>query len=1290
MASNTLTTQEDDLEDEMLEVITSGNHATSPTSGGVPQAVTVVGTQNIFTGPTPAGTVGEATLDLQISDAEEVFVEANAFRTAKRNLEELGHVTICGASGEGKTTTALMLGSQYRRNGYKLAFVDRIDQFDLDSFLSSSPRVFLIIDDMFGSVGLSTDVSQLKLFLSKLLPHLQRCKKDLRKQHSLRNHPAKKRGEKEASGVSDPAQKPSKDIRVVFTSKTYNFHDGLAQMQYEGFSLFKGQTVVDITKQTKQRYTQEEKKAIFEKHRNLHKKCSHEGNENDKDFEDMVQCAPWDVDSVFGFPLTCKLFFEFSSFSKHMMNFFKEPLLYLRLELKSLLGSKTDRSAILVLMLLCEEKLDLAKLESAGKDEALDNMIRTVLELFPKASRAGIYEAAKGFRGTFFTSGDTVGFAHSSIYDACACALYDISPTFVLTHCSDNFIYERVQPRPVSETEIDEHLHVIYISESYYDILTTRLAKSIKDGHFSKSVTHPILRQDKIVLQLLEKLQPDESMEESWFHKRDMGRSILYWTVLGHSSKFAKGIEKETGEKFTQIEITESFEGCVFKNNVTLLKWLFSRCEHPVVGITLHRLLLLSAVHGSSETLLYLLREGGDTVTTAGNYKTIIHKACRTGQQKILNVLQEHNSDLFKTVVMNSVDDEGMTPLMEAANAGSNDCYQILKSISNKNIKDKSGNAVVHYASLGGNIVIVQDIVSSSNINTRGSYGRTPVMTAASKGHKSVFDLLVSKKADLTLLDNHGNSLLHHACIGGNTAIVQHVVSPSNVNSRGQNGRTPVMEAACKGHKSVFDLLVSEKADLTLLDDRGDSLLHLACAGGNTAIVQHVVSPSIVNTRGRVGRTPVMEAACKGHQSVFDLLVSKKADLTLLDDHGDSLLHLACAGGNTAIVQHVVSESNINSRGQDRRTPVMEAACKGHKSVFDLLVSEKADLTLLDDRSDSLLHLACAGGNTAIVQHVVSESNINSRGQDGRTPVMEAACKGHQSVFDFLVSKKADLTLLDGNGYSFLHFACAGGNTAIVQHVVSESNINSRGQDGRTPVMTAAGEGQQSVFDFLVSEKADLTLLDDDGNSLPHIACIGGNTAIVQHVVSSSNINTRGHHGRTPVMTAAVEGQQSVFDFLVSKKADLTLRDDHGNSLLHLACAGGNTAIVQHVVSESNINSRGQDGRTPVMTAAGEGQQSVFDFLVSKKADLTLRDDHGNSLLHLACAGGNTAIVQHLLSHSNINVGGHRGWTPVVFAALRGHQRVFDLLVSRNADLTQWISFVIGRFVLPIVRSRQQ
>ncbi|XP_071102746.1 ankyrin repeat domain-containing protein 17-like [Haliotis cracherodii] len=1216
----------------------------------------VANTLNIITGQAGQGTLGRGTLDLRTDEARNIFLPTEPYKDVKRKLKEFGHVTICGASGEGKTTMALVLGSQYRCKGYEVVFVDNIEKFDLDHCLSSHPRVFLIVDDMFGTVGLSANTSQVKSFLNNLLLHLEQ-KLSAEKLQSQMHESSDAVGKSRKKVQSQP-EFQTKDIRVVFTSKSYNFHDGLAKLQYEGFKLFKGQTVMDLTTQDKYWLSDKEKKTIFERHRKALGDCS---MQHIPDYSELEICS-----NIFGFPLICKLCFEFSSFYKSAKSFFKEPLFYLRLELERLLEERNDRSAILVLMLLCEDKLDLTKLDSEGEDKEMDSLVKTVLQMMSDATRSGMYKAAKGLRGTFFTRGDTVGFAHSSMYDACACALYNISPIFVLKHCSDDFLFERVQGDKVEETKVDDHLHLIYVSENYDDLLTTRFTQSIKQGQFSKSVTHPILKQDATVFKLLKKLHCDRT-KHLWFHKKEKGQCFLYWAVLGHNARLITDIEHTTGEEFTQGEISEAMEGCAQSNKVTALKWLFSRSEKDDHQLTLNRLLLVAAESGSSDVLVYLLQEGADINTRDKGMQNIFHLVCKSGMEKTLKVLLTRKPG---NNVINSVDVNGRTPVMVAAHTGSEGCFKLLQTISNLNVKDKHGSGIFHLACRGGNTAIVQHVLTPSKINSRGIHGWTAAMQAAVNGHQSVFDLLVSNQADLTLVDTDGDSLLHHACRGGNTAIVQHVLSPSNINNRGMHGWTAVMKAAVNGHQSVFDLLVSNQADPTLMSTSGDSLLHLACQGGNTDIVQHVLSPSNINSRGRHGWTAAMYAAVTGHQCVFDLLVSNQADLTLVDTDGDSLLHLACQGGNTSIVQHVLSPSNINSRGRHGWTAAMYASVTGHQSVFDLLVSNQADLTLVSTSGDSLLHLACQGGNTAIVQHVLTPSNINSRGRHGWTAVMTAAVNGHQSVFDLLVSNQADLTLVSTSGDSLLHLACRGGNTAIVQHVLPPSNINSRDRHGCTPVMMAAVNGHQSVFDLLESNQADLTLVDTDGDSLLHLACRGGNTAIVQHVLSPSNINSRGRHGWTAAMYASVTGHQSVFDLLVSNQADLTLVSTSGDSLLHLACQGGNTAIVQHVLYPSNINSRGMHGWTAVMKAAVNGHQSVFDLLVSNKADLTLVSTSGDSLLHLACRGGNTAIVQHVLSPSNINSRGRHGWTAVMKAAVTGHQSVFDLLVSNKADLT--------------------
>ncbi|XP_046561651.1 ankyrin repeat domain-containing protein 50-like [Haliotis rubra] len=235
-----------------------------------------------------------------------------------------------------------------------------------------------------------------------------------------------------------------------------------------------------------------------------------------------------------------------------------------------------------------------------------------------------------------------------------------------------------------------------------------------------------------------------------------------------------------------------------------------------------------------------------------------------------------------------------------------------------------------------------------------------------------------------------------------------------------------------------------------------------------------------------------MLAALCGQKDVFDLLVSNGADLTLVDAKNEGVLYYACKGSNTSIVQHLIKVCDINQRLSDGLTPVMLAALCGQKDVFDLLVSNAADLTLVDDDDNSVLHYACQGGNTSIVQHLITACDINKKGRDGRTPVMLAAVCGQKDVFDLLVSNAADLTLVDAKNEGVLHYACQGGNTSIVQHLIRVCDINKKGRDGRTPVLVAALCSQKDVFDLLVSNAADLTLVDDEDNSVLHYACQGG------------------------------------------------------------------------------------------------------------------------------------------------------------------------------------------------------
>ncbi|XP_046341648.2 uncharacterized protein LOC124122611 isoform X1 [Haliotis rufescens] len=376
-----------------------------------------------------------------------------------------------------------------------------------------------------------------------------------------------------------------------------------------------------------------------------------------------------------------------------------------------------------------------------------------------------------------------------------------------------------------------------------------------------------------------------------------------------------------------------------------------------------------------------------------------------------------------------------------------------------------------------GDIITVKAVLlnDSVDINIRLKRGRTPLMVVARHGHKKVFDLLVSKRVDVSLVDDDGNNILHLACQGGHVDIVKSILSKDmqNINSKGQYGRSAVMEAAWRGDKDLFDVLVRGGADLSLVDDLGNTILHLACIGKNEEIVQDIISRNIVdiNTRGQHGRTSVMEATYWGMRNI-DFLVSNGADLSIVDNSGNTILHVACSGGLLDMVKYVLSKKIefINEISDGGKTPVIEAAFRGNLEMFRHLVESGGNPRVTDADGNTGLHVASKRGHLDIVKYNLSEQfvNIDDGGCGKRTPIMMAAEKGHTEVLKHLVSEKADLGLQDEGGNNILHIACMWGHLEIVKYVLSLNVIDIHVLNKRDQTAKEAAKrwGRSSVYDL--------------------------------------------------------------------------------------------------------------------------------------------------------------------------------------------------------------------------------
>ncbi|TDH71306.1 hypothetical protein CCR75_005728 [Bremia lactucae] len=129
------------------------------------------------------------------------------------------------------------------------------------------------------------------------------------------------------------------------------------------------------------------------------------------------------------------------------------------------------------------------------------------------------------------------------------------------------------------------------------------------------------------------------------------------------------------------------------------------------------------------------------------------------------------------------------------------------------------------------------------------------------------------------------------------------------------------------------------------------------------------------------------------------------------------------------------------------------------------------------------IHWACAAGNLSALRTLVLKLGVDVNTCDAkknRSPLLVAAQNGHPLLVLFCVKNKADVTLVDADGDTAVHWAAYKGATEIVA-VFQYLQVSSDEPDkfGQTPLHLAAMRGEFETVQFLVETlDADVNALD--------------------------------------------------------------------------------------------------------------------------------------------------------------------------------------------------------------------
>ena len=350
----------------------------------------------------------------------------------------------------------------------------------------------------------------------------------------------------------------------------------------------------------------------------------------------------------------------------------------------------------------------------------------------------------------------------------------------------------------------------------------------------------------------------------------------------------------------------------------------------------------------------------------------------------------------------------------------------------------------------------------------------------------------------------------------------------------------------------------------------------------------------------------------------------------LLNDDGNSTLHVATDGGQLNIIKYLIEEQKclpVTPSAHDDSSALHIAAVNGFLPAIKYFIEDMKINPLLSESNNqhkNPLHCACQNGDVGNVDYLL----------------------GHAKEYDLIETILNDSTKQE---YTMLHFSAASGNFQLVQHLISDFNLDptTPGQLGATPLLIAAQEGHISIVEYLAtlsSCNVNYTLQEKNWN-IVHIAASYGHLAIVK--LFKNDVNIPDVNGYLPLHLAALNGHIDIVEYLAEEcHCDLLCLSKKRETPLHLAALRGHTSVVTY-------------------------------FIVQKQVDPLCESICEITPLHLAVRGGKLEVVLLYVENLNIKlVTPARLGEKLLFQAVHfDHISIVKLLVNK---LQWWTSHKRG------------